>query len=293
MSLRRSLCILSVVLAHWGLASAEDVIREQYHRLLQSMPMQTVSPRAENPTDEIVFPQIANGVDGGLRIITTFALTSSEADPFSVTLLFRDASGNPLPLSIFDSATGLQVGSGSIIFFTIQPFQTVFLETSGTGTLVSGWATARSSSSNFLMGGVASFQLLDAFSGQFLTTVGVGATAATVAFFIPILKDDFRDSNTAIAISNNSDTTLFLELFLFGNDGSSAHDRLSIMPRARISLFINELFSGIPNQFFGTLHFIRVDQFGEALARFDAHPVSLILSNGILSSIPVTNLFPQ
>ena len=248
---------------------------------------------AVNPSNNIVFPQIANGSSQGIIIISSVVLSNNTANFLPVTLTFTGQFGGPMVLSLIDSATGAFVGTGNIFSLLIPPFETLFLETNGAGGLIEGWARATSFGASD-MGGVAAFQLIDAATLRFITVVGVGASSASGAFFAPVVKVDSSPSsstNTAFAFANTSNQTAYLEVFLFENNGPGRSTILSIGPQERIAVFINELFS-MGSEFFGTAHFLRVDSAGEVLIAFDIHPVVLLLSNGILSSLPVTNIFP-
>jgi len=268
-----------------------ETARDDYTAKLEALKELGGQARAAvNPSGDIVFPQVANGAIGGIIIVSSIVLTSNVSTPLTVTLTFKTEFGGPMFLSLRDSSNGNFLGSGSTFTVIISPFRTLFLETDGAGSLVEGWGRATSLGGSD-MGGVAAFQLLDGVTLQFLTVVGVGASSATLAFFTPVFKDDFLNSNTALALANTSNVTAFVKVFLFDNNGGSQDTTLSIGPQQRVSLFINELFP-MGSRFFGTAHFFRVDSFGNVLGAFDIHPVVLLLSNGILSSLPVTNIVP-
>lgn len=272
-------------------SSAAETARDDYTSKLEALKKLEGQARAAvNPSGDIVFPQVANGAIGGIIIVSSIVLTSNVSTPLTVSLTFRTEFGGSMFLSLFNSSTGGFLGTGSSFTVIIPPFETLFLETDGSGSLAEGWGRAVSFGSSD-MGGVAAFQLIDASTLQFITVVGVGASASTLAFFTPVFKDDSINSNTAFAIANTSNVTAFVHVFLFENNGSSQTATLSIGPQQRVSLFINELFP-MGSRFFGTAHFFRVDSFGDVLGAFDIHPVVLLLSNGILSSLPVTNIVP-
>ena len=280
-----------LILVICTIPSLGETVENQYSKKIQALTsLQKTVQRAVNPTDSIVFPWIGNGVLQGIRYVTSIVLTNNTFDPLSVTLNFTGSSGSPLTLILFDSTTGASLGFDSTFTFNIPALETVFLETDGSGTFVDGWAQATALVPES-MGGVAAFQLIVDSTEEFLTIVGVGGTDATPAFFIPAFKDSLlTNSNTALALANTSNTTAFLRVFLFGNDGSDASTTISLGPKQTKVLFVDQIFSSIGSRFFGTLHFFRVDSVGEVLVAFDIHPVVLLLSNGILSSIPVTNI---
>jgi hypothetical protein len=268
-----------------------ETIRDEYSEKVEALKKLEGQARAAvNPSGNIVFPQIANGVTQGIAIVSSVVLSSNVSFPLTVTLTFTNEFGGPMALGLSDSSNGNFIGFGSVFTLVISPFRTFFLETDGTGALVEGWGRATSFGASD-MGGVAAFQLLNASTLQFITVVGVGASDATISFFTPVFKDDFLNSNTALALANTSNVTAFVKVFLFDNNGGSQTTTLSIGPQQRISLFINEIFP-IASRFFGTAHFFRVDSAENVIGAFDVHPVVLLLSNGILSSLPVTNIVP-
>ena len=275
-----------VILAVSGLRvlGADDsaAVQKDYARLMASL--QSSAPQAVNPTREIVFPRVANGVQSGVRILTTIAVSSTVSDTTSATLRFFSEGGGSMNVTLFNSVTGAVVGRGSEVTVLIPGFETVFLETDGFGPVLVGWAAITAS---LPIGATGSFQFID--GNIFLTAVGVGGTTASPAFFIPILRDEGLDSNTALALTNTSNQTAYLKLFLFENNGPSTTRTISLAPRESFARFIQEIFQ-VNRRVFGTLHCIRVDANGNADTRFDIFPISLFTSKGILSSLPATNL---
>ena len=275
-----------VILAVSGLRvlGADDsaAVQKDYARLMASL--QSSAPQAVNPTREIVFPRVANGVQSGVRILTTIAVSSTVSDTTSATLRFFSEGGGSMNGTLFNSVTGAVVGRGSEVTVLIPGFETVFLETDGFGPVLVGWAAITAS---LPIGATGSFQFIN--GNVFLTAVGVGGTTASPAFFIPILRDEGLDSNTALALTNTSNQTAYLKLFLFENNGPSTTRTISLAPRESFARFIQEIFQ-VNRRIFGTLHCIRVDAAGNADTRFDIFPISLFTSKGILSSLPATNL---
>ena len=252
--MRRSIFVL-VFISLCAAVFGENQPQAEYEKKLEALrELKAKEKFAVNPTSEIVFPQVANGISGDLGIITSLVLTSNEATSFAVTLTFRDVNGFPLFVELFDSTTELLVTSGSTLSVTVPPFETVFLETSGVGNLVVGWASA--SAPGRLMGGVAAFQLIDVQTQEFLTVVGVGESSASPAFSTPVFRDVSLNSNTSIALANNSDTTARLEIFLIENNGGTDSTIISIGPRQQLSRFIDEIFPSIGSIFSGLSMFL-------------------------------------
>ena len=260
----------------------------------QTFSIEATDPRekaAVNPSNNIVFPQVANGVAGNLRIITSIVLTNTLEDTVTVDLVFYQSDGFRLVVGIGDSVTGESVGPGSSFTVTIFPFQTVFLETDGLGALQVGWVNARSPKGR-LIGGVAAYQIYGVNTEELITIVGVGASAATPAFTIPVFRDVSLNSATAIAIANSSDNTANMRAILFNNAGGVLDKTFFLGPKQHMARYLNELFPEMGERFFGTLHVFRVDSQGNAVGIRDIHPVALRQSKGVLSSIPATNLIP-
>lgn len=105
---------------------------------------------AINPGSKIVFPHIANGGDSELIYVTSLTLGSVELVPITAILKVFDAAGNYLAVELFDSTTGQLVSplNVGVYHVPIEPLQTVFLETSGSGQLTVGWASARAACEN-------------------------------------------------------------------------------------------------------------------------------------------------
>ena len=109
---------------------------------------------------EIVFPQVADGVDGQLGITTAIFLTNAEEEELSATLRFRRSDGLGMVVELYRLGTGELVGSGDSISVAIPPSQSVFLETGGSGNISVGWASV-SAPSGKRIGGVAAYSLFD------------------------------------------------------------------------------------------------------------------------------------
>jgi hypothetical protein len=284
-------CILSVaVVCLFGLrlSGADDTfaVQQDYARQMAAMQQMAPPPQAVNPTTEIVFPRVANGVLEGMRIITTIAITSTVAQSTTANIRFFSEAGGNMSVTTYNTQTGALINRGSEATVFIPGFETVFVETDGIGGVVVGWAAITASRP---IGANGSFQFIIASNNQFLTAVGVGGSTASPPFFIPIFRDEALDSNTALALTNSSSQTAYLKLFLFENNGGQVTRTISIGPGQSFARFIQEIFS-VGRRFLGTLHCIRVDSLGNADARLDIFPIALFTSKGILSSLPATNL---
>ena len=257
-----------------------------------------------DPAQEIVFPQVANGVTSTLGLFTNMALTNPSDTPIRVDLSFWTPDGLPMMLTLLDTITRqvlTPVQSATNLFsFTIRAFETRYIETDGLGRISVGWANA-AVQSGAVVGGVAAYHFYDPATGATSSIVSVGASAASGAFFTPVVRDVSSGVkvNTAVAIANSSARTVYFRVILIGNldSGSPSYDVvLSLGPAEQRARFVNEVFSNIGPTFFGTAYFFQSDSEGNVVVGSDLHAVALLESRGILtiySSLPVTNVFPD
>ena len=244
------------------------------------------------PTHEIVFPQVADGVAGGMKITTAIILTNAGGDDFVATLNFRRSDGEALSVELDNLATGEFVGSDDTISVTIPASQSVFLETRGSADLAIGWARA-SVPPGKRMGGVAVYRLLDPVTDRLRAIVGVGASSASPAFSSPVVKDDALETRTALALANNSDRTAHLAVDLLDSQGSpDSSETLTLGPGQQSAKYIDEMFPELGRRFYGTVRFVRVDADGRPEEVRDVHPVVLFQQGSLYTSAPVTTLDP-
>lgn len=241
-------------------------------------------------SDEIVFPQVADGTDEGIGITTAIFLTNADEDELTATLRFRRSDGLGMVVDLYKLGTDEPVGSGDSISVTIPASQSVFLETGGSGNLTVGWASA-SAPSGKRIGGAAVYSLFDPDTRQVSAIVGVGASPATSAFSLPVVKDDTSRTNTALALANSSGGTVRLEASLIDSEGNqSTSEPLELGPGQHQAWYVNEIFPEVGPRFYGTLHLRRVNAEGELQEALDVHPIALLQSGHLFSSIPVTSV---
>ncbi len=241
-------------------------------------------------SDELVFPQVADGVGEGIGITTAIFLTNAEAEELTATLRFRRSDGLGMVVELYRLGTDELVGSGDSISVTVPASQSVFLETGATGNISVGWASV-SAPSGKRIGGVAAYSLFDPDSRRVNAIVGVGASPATPAFSLPVVKDDTARTNTALALANSSGGTVRLKAYLLDSEGDQDSSRtLELGPGQHQALYANEIFSEIGPRFYGTLHLRRVDEAGEPEEALDVHATALLQSGHLFSSIPVTGV---
>ena len=278
----------------FALGQDQALLDDQKKMAQLSRLAETQGKKAVNPTSEIVFPQVANGLyyagGVGYAYATSIVLTSNENVTFTVTLQFYAPNGAPLHVHLSDSVTGTAIGTSNIFSVSIPPRESVFLETDGTGSITTGWARAIAPAGRTL-GGVAAYQLFEIQTGELLALVGVGASAATPGFFMPVFRSTSLASNTAIAVANSSNETAYLKVYLLGNQRfPNASGTFSLGPKQQRAVYVNQLFPSMGDVFFGTMHVFRVDANEEVYFKLDIHPVALLDSRGLFSSIPVTNI---
>ena len=241
-------------------------------------------------SNEIVFPQVADGVDEGIGITTAIFLTNAEADELSATLRFRRSDGLGMVVDLYRLGTDELAGSGDSISVTIPASQSVFLETGGSGNLSVGWASA-SAPSGKRIGGVAAYSLFDPDNRRISAIVGVGASPGTPAFSLPVVRDTAARTRTALALANSSGGAARLRAYLLDSEGEHNSSKLlTLGPGRHQALYVDEFFPEVGPQFYGTLHLRRVNEDDEPEEIFDVHPIVLLQSGHLFSSIPVTSV---
>ena len=240
--------------------------------------------------DEIVFPQVADGIDEAVGITTTIFLTNTETDELSVTLRFRRSDGSGMTVELYRLGTDELAGSGDSISVTIPASQSVFLETGGSGSLTVGWASVTAPTGKRIAG-VAAYGLYNPRTGRLSAIVGVGASPATPAFSLPVVRQDAVRANTALALANSSGATAHLKAYLLDSEGN--HDEIKTLelgPGQQQARYVHEIFPGVGPRFHGTLHLRRVNAEGELQEALDVHPVALLQLGPLFSSIPVISV---
>ncbi len=240
--------------------------------------------------DEIVFPQVADGVGEGIGITTAIFLTNAEEDELMATLRFRRSDGLGMVVDLYRLGTDELVGSGDSFSVTVPASQSVFLETGGSGSITVGWASV-SVPSGKRIGGGAVYSLMDPDTRQVSAIVGVEPSAATPAFSLPVVKDDGARTRTALALANSSGGTARLKAYLLDSEADHSSTRtLELGPGQHMAQYVHELFPEVGPRFYGTLHLRRVNEDDEPEEIFDVHPMALLQSGHLFSSIPVTSV---
>lgn len=187
---------------------------------------------------KLFFPHIADGSQGNGAWQTDFVFENTSSNMAQGQLTLSSENGSALTL-------GTNLGSGSSFNLNIPPRGEVEVKTTGSGTLVAGWAVA---SFNQTVVGTASFSFTT--SQGTVATVGVlGQLSPKTFFLIP------AEASTGIAIVNPS-TTLSNTVQLSASDqgGSQVSSQtVTLSPGQHVSQLVSALFPGLSSNFIGTV----------------------------------------
>ena len=140
-------------------------------------------------TELSYLPQVADGTWAGGSMKTTFIFFNPTDTPVTVTFKLTDDAGQPLQVTIPGFGTDSEFGP-----VTLNPGETRFYQTSGTGGLRVGAVEVEASTR---IGVSAIFSLFDT-AGHFITEAGVGSSPPGTDFVIPV--DATGQFNTGVAI---------------------------------------------------------------------------------------------
>ncbi len=200
--------------------------------------------------EEAYLPQVANGTYAGGSMRTTFVLFNPTDFVAAATLTLTNDTGGNFSVTIPGQGTGAQFGP-----LVLQPGQTIFLQTDGSGPLTVGAARVQSS---LPIGVSAIFTLYDA-AQNFLTEAGVGNSPPLDEFVIPV--DSTGLFNTGVALFNFNATDATVTYRLVGLDGNqvatTGNPKTEPLPAGNhvakfFSRDANSLFPNV-NNFRGTL----------------------------------------
>ncbi len=184
-------------------------------------------------------PQIANGQYGGMSFRTTFILFNRGTATVQLRLTLTDDSGNPMVVTFPGRSPA------STYFLTLAPGQTQFLQTDGSGPLVTGGAHALTYNINPLEVGVSAvFSIYT--NHQFTTEAGVGDSPAQGDFVIPV--DSHGDYSTSVALYNagGSATPVSMKLYNTAGQQVASQDLDPLNPGSHVSRFVaGEYFKNI------------------------------------------------
>ncbi len=183
----------------------------------------------------LIFPQIADG--GGIRseIILTNPATIEDIG----TIAFRDANGDVLAL-IFDGVPQ------SSLSYSIPAGGVLKLETDGSGSPQTGYATVASENSNSQLTGTIVYNI-----GGF--EVSVPSSPLSPAHHVFAERHSMAD--TAIAMANPGVSDASIDLLLLDQNGQTAgQTTINILAGAQLAQFIDQIFGGIAPEFQGSLY---------------------------------------
>ncbi len=197
--------------------------------------------------EDYYLPQIANGESSGVMMKTTFILFNPTDTASVVTLALTDDSGNPLAVTIPGH------GTNNTFNVDLAAGQTVFMQTDGSGALVTGAAHVSSTESVAVSGVFAIY-----VDGSFVTEAGVGASELKTNFVIPV---DMVGFDTGLALFNPGTTDASLDLTLLNENGGQVGQMTGYALNAgnHVSHFVtgaagtSEFFTDVPSFTRGTL----------------------------------------
>jgi hypothetical protein len=197
-----------------------------------------VVPRSSSKTS-LNLAHAANGSYGSITFRTSFLVFNLSSSAADVTLALTDDNGAPFSVNIPGSGVG--TGSGSNRKFTLQPNQSVFLQTDGAGTGASGAATI---TSTVPVGASAIFTVYN--SSGFQTEAGVGDSTALSGLTLPVDISGLND--TGIAFFNPGSSAVTLTFKLSDEAGAlKGTATRTVAAKGHLATFVDNIFIGTSN----------------------------------------------
>lgn len=193
---------------------------------------------------ESFFAQVGDGIAGDIRFQTTVILVNRGEDA-TVALDLFDPSGNPLTLELGD------LGTASSFQIPLSAGASFSGQTPGTEALQVGYARLRAPQG---VGGTAVFTRSDAASGLVLFETGVPASRPRTSF--SLFSDQVGSRQTGLALVNPNPQAAAVTLRLFDKEAveqPGSPSEIVLMPANHLARFVDELFSGLADDFQGTL----------------------------------------
>jgi len=257
-----------------------------------SLPGEFVSAQSlPGPAMQLVFPQIAWGEAPGLFVTATIILVNPGENAAEANLKLWATDGADLVLTLSEALTESPIGTPHEFSITVPASQTAILNLSLEDDLRTGWLKI---DSGMPLSGVLIYLLFSTETDTLLTQVGVTPTPASRDFFLPVVKlpEGEAPVSTSIALSNDSDQTVFLKGTLANNDTTLMSQVISLGPRENLPRLIEDLFPEMAGTFVGQLRLVRSDFEGPPTGELDVHPLVITTISGILAAIPVTESAP-
>jgi hypothetical protein len=240
--------------------------------LMTSFPM-VVPPPDISAKDRLYFPQVADGLLGSLRIVSTILLFNNTTAVSTGTVEFFNSDSTPMNVTIGKV-------KASIFPFSLNPGGVVRMLTSGEGSARVGWALVKMDQP---LSGAAMYQNMNE-AGVLLAEVGVASAAISTSF--NVIADSIGAFDTAIAVANPSEIGAPANVYVSLQNTSGrtvASTSFSLDAEKQRALYMKELF---PN-------YKGIDEF-EGRMRIDGGnpiiPLTLRMIAEKMTSVPVLRL---
>lgn len=201
---------------------------------LTSVPMVTL-PDPRETRSRLVFPQVADGLNQGIRIVTAVVLFNNTARRITGALNFIGSDGQPMTVSI-GSRTAADFN------FDLAPGAVTRLVTRGTGSVKLGWAEVNMDGP---ASGAALYRIL---SDQGAPISEVGVPSALLPAQANLIADSPGDYRTGLALANRSTSEEEVTLELYDSAGTRRRTvTVELGPRGHKAGFLDEegFFKGI------------------------------------------------
>jgi hypothetical protein len=204
------------------------VLRENSSPLsFTSLP--AVSSNSQSQTLNLA--QLANGSYGTGSYKTTFLIFNIFPNTANVTLTLTNDAGNPLSVTIPGH------GTNSTFSFVLAPAASLFLQTDGTGSVVTGAATITSSGP---IGASAVFTVLNS-QGGFQTETGVGDSPVLSSFTLPVDIAGNIDTGVAFFAAGGSSSTLTFRLLDQAGAAFGSSVTRSLPINGHLAIFVSQI----------------------------------------------------
>ncbi len=223
-----------------------QALNGQREPLLATLPVVALEEPAE-PTGQspgtLIFPHLGAGSGAGLQLSTQVILINRVSQAVQGRVRLRDSLGQPL---LVETEQGEQ---GSELAYELAPHGSWKRTLSSRGGLVQGFATVTAEEGS-LPAGTAIFQFRDP-QGKLVSEAGVGAAVPTSRARIFV---DTVETQTGLALANSGQAQAAIVFRLLDRRGNLLRDAARQLGAGRhTSLFVDELFPGLPPGFTGIL----------------------------------------
>ena len=181
---------------------------------------------------QLIFPHAASGTGSGVVIKNSALVINTTGSNAIGMILLRKQDGSDLVVST-------NLGTSSRFDFSLGPGEILRLETDGSGDLQVGWIEVLS---DVPLSGSGTFAIFTP-DGEFLSEVGIGASAGSSRFMLFVDLTDGK--STGFAICNpNPNVSISLELRLKSLAGETIEtQQIDLGPLNQTSMFVSDLFA--------------------------------------------------